>query len=75
MLRIDISECAEKLPKLAYGRILSLPRLDEWYATVSLFGFRVFVANGLYRNMDFSNNTRIWRCWFARPNPRIGDMA
>jgi hypothetical protein len=67
-MRKDIPEGAsqEDMPMIGWGRINSLPRICEYYATVSGFGFRFFVATGKYHN-------RKVRWWIAKPNQTYGD--
>lgn len=48
MFRVDIPEGCESIPRFAWGRILSMECIGEWYATVTLFGFTIFIAAGRY---------------------------
>lgn len=63
MPRVDIPEGAAlcSIPTVGWGRVLSIPELDEWYATVGLMGWRVLVARGRFNLKDYS-----WRWWFRR---------
>jgi hypothetical protein len=63
-LRKDIPEGAHfrDMPvRIGYGRVLSIPELDEWYFTLRLFGWRLFVARGLYDRHHYG-----YRDWLQR---------
>jgi hypothetical protein len=70
MFRIDIEEGSResRMPLIGYGRIRSLPSLDEVYATVRVFGYRLFVAAGRYypKAIDRIDGRRRLRWWLRR---------
>jgi hypothetical protein len=48
-VRIDIPEGFFPPPSLfSYGRILSIPKLNEWYAMLTIRGVSFFLATGKY---------------------------
>lgn len=55
MKRIDIEE-GETFPDcpVSFGRIKSLPELKEKYVSALLFGWRFFVAFGIYDKRKYS---------------------
>ena len=63
-MKRDIPEGAEwgDMPIIGYGRILSVERLRERYATVSVGWWRVFVAWGKYGGRGWG-----WRLWYHTP--------
>lgn len=75
MFRHDIPEGAEEhqLPaRFGFGSIQSLPELGETYVTVRAFGWRLFIARGIYTY----GSDRVWpvvvhrrttRWWLKRP--------
>jgi len=59
-LKQDIPEGCEKLPRCAFGRILSVPRLRETYWTVKVLGLRIFYAAGNYGGPLSPRRGRFW---------------
>lgn len=70
--RVDIPEGSERIPWASYGRIRSAAHLEEWYATVTIFGWIVFVASGRYGMTSDTpydrehHGRRRWRGWVGR---------
>lgn len=67
MMRIDIEE-GEMFPDcpVSFGRIKSLPEFREKYVSALLFGWRFFVAFGLYDRKKYSARWRFFNAEKAR---------
>lgn len=47
---MDIAEGSCNPKRFGFGRILSRDTINEYYFTIKLFGWRLFVARGNYQN-------------------------
>ena len=68
-MRYDITEGSsgrllDLLPLISYGRIRSLPEINEWIMEIRIAGEILFLATGKYRYL-LNDNRSYFRWWLA----------